>query len=251
MRRVAMLCGLAACGRVGFNDMRAGDGAVGDGAIGDGAAGDGRVIDGFIGSGGSGLVQASPVLLGTGPVTVNLPQPTGAGTLLIATMGVNSTSSLVLPTGWQQNGSGTINGSCTALIASNSAGTAGVTSVTFTLAAGAPYAVAVSEWNGYVGIDTGGFGGGMTPTATLSVNSAVPATKAGDVGIAMFCEDTTNPTFTPGAGWTSLGQASTFSSSPSGFAEYAAGLPAATITATGTSSVTAKYAAVVVGLAAP
>lgn len=78
-----------------------------------------------------------------------------------------------------------------------------------------------------------------------------PLTKAGDLGIAVFCEDTTNPTFTPGAGWTALGQAATFSSSPSGFAEYVAGLPVATITATGTSSVSAKYAAVVVGLATP
>jgi len=70
------------------------------------------------------------------------------------------------------------------------------------------------------------------------------ATMPGEVAIGTFCQDTNSPTYTPGAGWTELGQGANTSASPSMLAEYQLGVPAAKVTATGTSSLSSKYAAV-------
>ena len=60
----------------------------------------------------------------------------------------------------------------------------------------------------------------------------------------MFCEDDNNPTFTPGAGWSQLGEFANVASSPS-LASDARFVPAGAVDETITSSVAGKYAAVI------
>lgn len=243
MRRVVLAFVLAGCGRLGFDAQ---SGAITDGHAGDGAqSGDGSGSGSGSGSASGALVQMSPVTSGSGTFTVTLPAPTQAGTVLVATLAVNSTSSLAYPTGWQQNGTGSVNGACNAVIATNTTGMAGVTSVQFSLLAGVAWGAQITEWR-VGGIDTGGFGGGQNPTTALTISTVTPANAANEISIATFCEDANMPGFTAGAGWTNLGTESNVSSAPSLLSEVRSDLPAGTITAVATGSLAAKFAAVVV-----
>ena len=236
---------VAACGRLGFDPL--GHGSVtGDGPL---ASDTGSPGDGSGGGGGSGsgtLVQQSPVASGTTSVVVTLPNPTTAGTLLVAAIAANDLTSFTPPAGWQLNANGFTSGSCAAGIATLMHGPGGQTSLTFTFAVGVPAAVEVSEWAGVSGTDNGGFASGTTPTMSLSVSTALPDAAAGDLAIATFCEDANSPMFAGAAGWGSLGQLQNTSSSPSLFAEYRRDQPAATVTATATGTVNAKYTAAIV-----
>ena len=239
MRRVVVLVMLAACGRLGFDEHTGG--VTGDGP----RAGDGTQQGDGAGSAGSRLVQSSTVVLGTGPQTVVLPAPTSAGTLLVATLGVNNLSGVSGPSGWQINANISVSGGCTSAMATERSGTAGRQSFAFTAPAGAPVSVQITEWSGLVlgtPIDAAGVSAGMNPTSALTVSTLMPPTTAGDLAIATFCEDTTMPTFTAGSGWMLLGQGATTASSPSLVSEVQANVPASTITATATSSLATKYA---------
>jgi hypothetical protein len=246
VRWIVLLTIAAGCGRLGF-DPRGGadaDPVTGDGAH-DGATDTAAGSDGATST--VTLAQSSPAIIGIGPQTVTLPNPTVAGSLLVATFGVN-TMSLTLPAGWSTNATGQVTGACYSLIATNVTGAAGQQSFTFTLPGGAPVAVQISEWTGVdLGnpFDAAGFGGSMTPANPLMISTLGPTSVAGDLAIASFCEDTTNPTFTPGAGWTELGQGSNTSASPSMITEYQRGVAAGVVTASATSSLTTKYAATV------
>lgn len=234
---------LAGCGRLGFDPR---GGAAGDDAH---QPGDGAQQPGDGAGSGDLLVQASGVVEMAGPTTVSLPSPTLAGTLLVASIGVNSLSGFSPPAGWQINANGSVSGACVAAIATETSGTAGRQTFMFTASAGAPVAVLISEWRGIPlgnAIDGGGFGGGMNPTSALAITTALADTTAGDLAVAAFCQDTTGPTFTAGTGWTELGQAATTASAPSLLAEYQTNQPAQKVTATATSSLTAKYAAAIV-----
>jgi hypothetical protein len=189
-------------------------------------------------------MQQSTAVLGTGSVTITLPAPTTPGTLLVATLGLNNLS-ITPPPGWSLNTNGSVSGACTSAIATDPSGTGGQQSFTFTLPGGAVSAIQVSEWSG---IDLGnpydavGYGGGLQPATALTISTMAPATVPGELAIGTFCQDTNMPAFTPGAGWTELGQAANTSASPSLLAEYQLGVPAAQITATGTSSLSSKFA---------
>lgn len=249
MRLVVVVAMLAGCGRLGFDPR----GATGDGGPGDGAQprGDGTQQQGD-GAGSSDLlVQVSGVVEMTGPTTVTLPSPTAAGTLLVASIGVNNLTGVSPPSGWQINANGSVSGACVAAVATDVSGTAGRQTFMFTAPAGAPVTLMISEWRGIPlgnAFDTAGFGGGTTPTTTLTITTLAADSVAGDLAIAAFCADTNTPTFTAGAGWTELGQATNTASSPSLLSEYQANEPAQKITATASSNVTAKYAAVIVTL---
>ena len=246
MRLAVVVSMLAACGRFGFDARtdvtgdasRASDGQQGDGA----GSGPGSGL----GSGSGGLVQGSPAATGTASVTVTLPQPTQGGTLLVATIGVNVLTGFTTPSGWQTNATGTTNGACVSVIATEPNAPAGQTTLTFTVAAGVPMTVQVTEWQSSGSFDSGGFIGGTTPVTTLTVSTMLPDSTAGDLAVATFCEDTNLPTFSAGSGWSELGQLHNTSSAPSLFAEYATNAPAATITATATTAASAKYAATII-----
>ena len=90
-----------------------------------------------------------------------------------------------------------------------------------------------------------GIGGGLQPATALTITTMSAAMVPGEVAIGTFCQDTNMPAFTPGAGWAELGQAANTSASPSLLGEYQLGVPAAQITATGTSSLSSKFAATV------
>jgi hypothetical protein len=250
VRWVLLLTTVAACGRLGF-DARSGTDADaltgdvgGDGVMHDGPAGDGS------GSGSNvvGPLQQSIVVLGTGPQTIMLPNPTTPGTLLVATIGVNSLSGITYPPGWSLNTNGSVSGACTSGIATDPSGTGGQQSFSFGAPAGAPVAIQITEWDGVNlgnAYDAAGFGGGQQPATALTISTLMASMTAGDLAIGTFCEDTTMPAFTAGNGWTEIGQAPTTSASPSLFSEFQRGVPAATITATATGSLSAKYAACV------
>ena len=229
----------AGCGRLGFDAPGAdgGDGAR-DVLMDTGAGGDGAGMPAVT------LTQSTPAIIGIGPQTVTLPNPTVSGSLLVATFGVNTTS-LMLPTGWFINATAQVTGACDSLIVTNVTGMAGQQSFTFTLPGGAPVALQLSEWTGIdLGnpFDVAGFGGSMTPANPLTISTVGSTSAAGDLAVAAFCEDSTSPTFTPGAGWTELGQAANTSASPSLITEFQRSVPASVVTATATSSITTKYA---------
>jgi len=234
---------LAACGRFGF-DAR--EDVTGDAPLAGDSAAPGDGSGAGVGSGSGGLLQGTPVATGTASVTVTLPQATRGGTLLVASIGVNVLTSFATPNGWQTNATGTTNGACVSVIATEPNAPAGQTTLTFTVAAGVPMTVQVTEWQSNGGFDSGGFAGGTTPVTTLSVSTMLPDSTAGDLAIASFCEDTNLPTFAAGSGWSELGQLQNTSSSPSLFTEYATNAPAATVTATATTPASAKYAATIV-----
>jgi hypothetical protein len=245
MRRAVVLVMLAGCGRLGF-DARTD--VTGDGPLAGDAAGQSDGPGSGIGSGSGGLVQGSPVMTGAGSVVVMLPSPTLGGTLLVATIGANVLTSFATPSGWQTNVTGMTNGACNSVIATEPNAPAGQTSLTFSVAAGVPVTVQVTEWQGTTGFDSGGFVGGTTPVTALSVATMLPDSTAGDLAIATFCEDTNMPVFLAGAGWAQLGQLQTTSSAPSLLAEYATNQPATTVTATASTTASAKYAATIITL---
>jgi hypothetical protein len=244
MRPAVLLVMLAACGRLGFDARNdgSGDGGLGDGAHqqpGDGAGGSGAGL----------IVQVSSAFVSTGPTNVALPNPTATGTLLVANIAVNSLSGVSPPAGWQVNANGSVSGACVAAIATDASGQAGRQTFAFTAPAGAPIALIVSEWRGIPlgnAFDTGGFGGGTAPATAMMMKTMFADSTAGDLAIATFCQDTTMPAFTAGAGWSELAQGTNTASSPSILGEYQANEPAQQVTATAMSSVSAKYAAAVV-----
>jgi len=242
VRLAAIACVLAGCGRLGF-DERVG-GPLGDGGPGDGGDGD------SMGSGSANglLVQQSPVVSAGSSPTVTLPMPTRGSTLLVATFAANDATNLTLPPGWQKNAAGTASGACTSVVATSPSAPAGQTMFMFGLPG--PSVVQVTEWAGVGGLDSGGFGGGGPGTA-MTITTLAADSTAGNLAIATFCQDVTTPTFTPGPGWTNLGDFANTAALPSITSEFMPGQPAAKITATATTSVSGKFAATVVTFHVP
>jgi hypothetical protein len=256
MRGVVLLVMASACGRLGFDPLRVN--ADADPLTGD-VAHDSAIdsaTDAMAGSDaamGSAFtrVQSTAATSGTGTQMVMLPSPTTAGTVLVATFALNSLGALTVPGGWTTNASSMINGACASVIATETSGAAGRQALSFTVNAGAPVSIQVSEWAGVnlsSPFDAVGMGGSSFSMLALSIATSGATTTAGDLAIASFCEDVQTPTFTPGAGWTNLGQVPVSSALPSLFTEFQQNLPVGQVTATGTGSLVAKYAATIVTL---
>jgi len=81
---------------------------------------------------------------------------------------------------------------------------------------------------------------------TLAANSI-----AGNLAIASFCQDVTTPAFTPGPGWTNLGDFANSAALPSITSEFMPDQPAAKSTASATTSVSGKFAATIVTFHVP
>lgn len=234
MRRVAIACLLAGCGRLGFD-------APGSTSDANAPADGGASIA---------PVQVSGVVTGTGDLTVPV-MPTQAGTLLVATIGANDASGLVLPAGWQSNASGTSSGACDAVIATSTSQPAGTTVIDFGFGNGQPAVVQVTEWEGLGGIDNGGFGGTGSPTTTYSVRTVAADATPGDLAIAVFCENAASAMFQAGTGYTKLGSLTLGGGLPAIVAEYGTDEPAATVTATATSSASTGYSATILTFLVP
>src|SRR5581483_163407 len=125
----------------------------------------------------------------------------------------------------------------------------GITSVIFTNAGGSSTAGQLSEWNGVLAsspVDKTG-----TKTATLLATSVTPSattTTAGDLAVtspAQYNALASSATYTPGTGWTNLGNSGATSSSYEYTADYRTGVPAGSVSETITSSDAGSLSAVI------
>jgi hypothetical protein len=213
-------------------------------ATGDAHAGSDTVRDANAGDGlaGLGSVQITEVVAGTNGLTFTV-EPTQPGTLLVASLGINSVGTVAVPPGWTvaiMNGTA---GACSAILAYQLANPGGITSLTFTLGGNTPLVGSISEWTGRSAFDAMGSMVQGQPNASQSVETSA-ATTANELAITTFCEDDNNPTYTPGEGWTQLGSYSNVASSPS-LAIDAQIAPAGFVGESVTSSVSGKYSAVI------
>jgi hypothetical protein len=245
-----LLLYLTACGRFGFDTRtQTGDSGAIDAPTGDAArdAASDTAADGTASS--IVMMQASTAIEGNGTQTIMLASPTTSGTLLVATIGVNSSTALTLPNGWANNATSSVSGACVSVFATEISGVAGRQAFTFTMAMSGPIAVQVSEWAGVDlsnPFDASGMGGASSATTSLSISTSGATTAPGDLAIGTFCQDVNAPMFFAGAGWTELGQVPGASATPSLFSEYQRGVPVAQVTATGTTTGSAKSAATIV-----
>jgi hypothetical protein len=185
----------------------------------------------------------------TASVTLTVPAASTAGTLLVATLVSNDkTGSFTVPTGWTSAVHLTqTNAEAEVLYYANNPG--GITSVTFTNAGGTSTAGQLSEWRGVLAsspIDKTG-----TKSATLA-NSVAPSagttTTAGELAVtstAQYIALASTATYTPGTGWTNLGNSGATSSSYQYTADYRTGVPAGSVSETISSSATGTLSAVI------
>lgn len=242
---ILVLLAAAGCGRVDFDAVAAGsetrpDGArSSDASAGDASAGDAPVTSPVA------LAQKGPVVAVTTNLVLTLPAPSTPGTLLVAAIVTNGVNGVGIPAGWTvvaQQGS---NGGCTVVIAIQPNNPGGITTDTFTQIAGTPGAGQLTEWSAVATsspLDATGTTVGQNPVKAQPVQTSAATTTPGDLGVTVFCEDVTSPTYTPASGWTNLGGYSNTASSPSFTSDYALALPVAVTAETVTSSVQGKYA---------
>lgn len=237
---------LAGCGRLGF-DLFGGDTSDPDAAV-DAAQGDGSAdASADAPPAGGPLTQQSATFNGLGAMTLALPAPSTPGSLLVITMSTNDTSNLVLPAGFTIATSIMVSGGGFALIAYQANNPGGISSVMVTQPTGLPSAAQLSEWSGTTGASPDVMGSATGPSSTmLTVQTAAATTVANDLAIAVFCQDVASPTYTAAAGWMRLGTASNTSAYPSYSADYLTNVPVGIVSETVTSTVSGKYAAVIV-----
>ncbi|HET9846977.1 MAG TPA: RHS repeat-associated core domain-containing protein [Candidatus Dormibacteraeota bacterium] len=152
----------------------------------------------------SGFVQSW-----SSPITLILPAPSTAGTLLVATLA--SDRGYTAPAGWTRAASST-NWSGTSEIWYYPNNPGGISGATFA-ASGTTYATGViSEWSGASGLDTvGTASNSSTATTSLSVSSA-PVVATADLAVTAFTLYLNGGGVlneTPGSGWTNFGHDST------------------------------------------
>lgn len=246
VRLLAWLSLLTGCGRLGFglfNDTPGDADAAIDNSTGDGGP-DGKTD---APPAGGPLVQQTPMFNGVGPATLSLPGPSTAGSLLVITMTANDTSNLVLPSGFSIATQIMVSGGGFALIAYQANNPGGISSVGISQPSGLPSVAQLTEWTGITATspDVMGSTTGQNST-TLSVQTAAATTAANDLAIAVFCQDVSTPMYTAGTGWTSIGTASNTSAYPSYSADYRTNVPVGIVSETVTSTVSGKYAAVIV-----
>jgi hypothetical protein len=234
------LASLAACGRLGFEPRVSAD-ASGD-ADRDATLGDGQPST-------IALVQIGMVLSSSNGLTLTLPAPSTAGTLLVATFGDNSIVQLNLPPPWQLAAASPSSGTGYAILAYQANNPGGITSVTFMQTSGIPLAGLLSEWSGVATtspLDAMGSTMSASPVTSQSVQTSTVPTVAGELAIAVFSQDANVPSYTTGTGWTNVGGFGNLASAPSFTADYQLGVPMAVVGETVTSSVAGKYGAIVV-----
>lgn len=254
MRRVVLALLASACGRLGFDAQRlAGDASPGGDGPRDSAI---DSIDSAIDS----MPDAAPLPLmfvqkssvaasAGGPVTPMLAAASTAGTTLVIAIASNDPTSLVLPPGWQLAVQMYTSGNCSSTIMYYPNNPGGITSVLVTINGAVPTDAVLQEFQGVrlaTPVDVIGTANSNNPQASQTVATSASTTAAGDLAIAMFCEDVNNPTYTGGGGgWTNLGTLTNSSASPSFNVDYQLSVPMAVVSETVTSSLGGKYQAAV------
>ena len=185
----------------------------------------------------------------SGTVAPTLGAASTAGTLLVATLAGQKNASFTGPSGWVQAvKTGQSNAETEIWYYANNPG--GITSASFSIGNSSSSAGQLSEWSGVAvssPVDKTG-----TATVTLG-NSASPATSAattvaGELAVtaaAPYITVASTATYTPGAGWTNLGNSGATSSSYQYDADYQLGMATGTVSETMTSSSLGAWSAAV------
>ena len=195
-------------------------------------------------------VQAGTVAkTASATVIPTLPAASTAGTLLVATLAGQKNSSFTAPTGWvRAANAGRANVEAEIWYYANNPG--GITSASFSNSGATATAGQLSEWSGVATSSPLDRTGTKTTTLGTSVAPATSAatTVAGELAVtaaAQFIAVASTPTFTPGAGWTNLGNSGATSSSHQYTADYRTAVATGTVSETITSSAAGSWAAVV------
>ena len=172
------------------------------------------------------------------------------GTLLVANLAAQKNGSFSAPSGWVRATSvGRTNAETEIWYYPNNPG--GITSASFSNSGSSSAAGQLSEWSGVAPsspVDKTG-----TATTTVVATSVAPATSAattvaGELAVTAAAEYLAvagTATFTPGSGWTNLGNSGTTSTSYHYTADYRTGVAAGSVSETITSSTTGLWAAAV------
>jgi hypothetical protein len=173
-----------------------------------------------------------------------------AGTLLVATVASQRNGTFNGPSGWVKAiRIGQTNADAEIWYYANNPG--GITSASFTNSSATSTGGQLSEWSGVATsspLDKTG-----TTTVTVVATSVTTATSAattvaGELAVtsaAQYIAVPSTATFTPGSGWTNLGNSGTTSSSYQYTADYRTGVAAGTVSETITSSSLGAWSAVV------
>ena len=185
----------------------------------------------------------------TATVAPTLSTASTAGTLLVATLASQRNSSYSAPSGWTKAVRvGSTNSDAEIWYYANNPG--GITSASFTNNPSSSSSGQLSEWSGVTTSSPLDQIGTATATATTTVAPATSTTTtaAGELAVtaaAQYIAAASTATYTPGAGWTNLGNSGTTSSSYQYTADYQTGVATGTVTETITSSSLGVWAAVV------
>ena len=195
-------------------------------------------------------VQAGVVAkTATATVIPSLATASTAGTLLVATLTSQKSTSFTAPTGWVRAATASrTNAEAEIWYYANNPG--GITSASFSSSGATATAGQLSEWSGVATSSPVDKSGTTTSTLGTSITPATSAatTVAGELAVtaaAEYIAIASTATFTPGAGWSNLGNSGATSSSYQYTADYRTGVATGTVSETITSSAAGAWAAAV------
>jgi hypothetical protein len=229
----ALLLVVTACGRMGFDTYATN---VNDAARADSMP----QIDGMPSS--SQLINVGPVVdvNSNTDITLTLPAPTTAGTLLVATMATSK--SFGPPAPWVVTTAGTAV-TCYTFVLLYPDNPGGIASVMFTTPGTTNSVGQLTEWSGVATMPLDQTAGGFVNPKATTQTLAATISMSNELGITAFCQYATTPTYTPGSGWTQLGMYSGVTAGEISYvANYQAGLAMGPVGATETSTFSADWA---------
>ena len=195
-------------------------------------------------------VQAGTVAkAATATVIPSLPAASTAGTLLVATLTSQRNNHFTAPTGWVRAARAS-RAAADAEIWYYANNPGGITRASFSNSGATATAGQLSEWSG-VGasspLDQKGAATSLLATSIAPATSDA-TTVAGELAVTAAAQHiavASSATFTPGAGWTNLGNSGATTSSHQYTADYRTDVATGTVSETITSSVAGSWAAVV------
>ncbi|HZQ76778.1 MAG TPA: hypothetical protein VFE55_05575 [Acidimicrobiia bacterium] len=185
----------------------------------------------------------------TATATPTLPAASTAGTLLVATLATQKNTVFTAPSGWTQAvNKAQTNAEAAIWFYPNNPG--GIASASFTSTGATSISGQLSEWSGVATASPLDKSGSASATLATSVTPATSqaTTVAGELAVtavAQYIVLAGTATYTPGSGWTNLGNTGATSSSYQYTADYRTGVPAGVVSETVTSSASGALSAAV------
>jgi hypothetical protein len=191
-------------------------------------------------------VQAGTVAKSAGAtVAPSLPAASTTDTLLVATLASQNNSTFTAPAGWVQAVRiGQLNANAEIWYYAKNPG--GITSASFSNSGSSSVAGQLSEWSGAALVSPLDKTGTKTATLASSVAPSTQATVAGDLAVtaaAQYLALAGTATYTPGTGWTNLGNSGATSSSYHHTADHKTGVANGNVSETITSSTAGSWSA--------